>query len=1057
MLRKLFGIENSSAMGGVSLDEVRKAELVYIEKRRDLLDPKFTNSRMPTAESLVGLALSGGGIRSATTNLGVLQALSRMGILPWIDYLCTVSGGGYIGGCLSGLLSINNNPSREPGRASQHEIADPSEVLFKTEWERFPFHDKPGNWPDSGRAEIKQLRTHGNFLLTRKGFFTTETLQSVGGILTGIAYHWLLFFLAFASIAAICLFVTLQFLAPNSDQRLRENTPASSNPSPPEAKLALLEPAAPIPGNVSPPATCPADVTDCPPTTWQMFKAKIGLLGDAAEDFKKEWKSSNKFQAAGLWGAGLAPVSFIVVWLAICFGWRWTRTKEGESREDSFHRGLVKRIRWIAALGIAAIVFIFHPGSKASGTETWLFLPLVVAAGFWIGGFGLYVLLPWGEILRWRHFWSRQFRTSWGSVLAIATYWVIGAIGLVIYPFVVYGVWTVGILALIPPLISALASRSLVTRLGSIPAVPTRISARLKNVLLGILVVLFIILSIVTLAAWLIDWGQPNFLVIALASLFLLFFVGWIGNSNKIGLHYFYRDRLMETYLRTEMTNPELTLDLVHDVMDMNLKELHGVLPGTSDEKLKYQTCVSAAPYHLVSAAINIAERRDLTRKDRKSGYFIFSKLYCGSYHTNFRSTVDYQGGEVKLARAITISGAAVGSGMGSQTFFAQAFATTLFNLRLGYWLENPGKPLRVFRKWAERPIFSPWYLLKEMFSWTHARGRLVNLSDGGHTGDNVGIYPLLQRRCKVIIACDAEADPKLAFGSFTEALRHAYVDMNIDVDIDLTMIRPDPVTGLSRSHCAVGRIRYPEEPGGLPAPEEAWLIYLKNNLTGDEPEPIKNYKVAQSDFPHETTVDQFFDDAQFESYRALGDHLVEHTFEPVLAAAEPLSTGALRNLQSYHSTFKAADDPDYRTATQRLSQLENLLTTEQGLRWYYEECYLNQFAGSANDNPLLFSRVVLEQVRLMEYVFITLDLGRHGNAPDNRGWMNLFRSWARSYRFRDEIEKLKGTFTKDFEEFYESYIKDLQPIEIQPIPHPWDANKPKGVFLDPGRREARA
>ena len=60
---------------------------------------------------------------------------------------------------------------------------------------------------------------------------------------------------------------------------------------------------------------------------------------------------------------------------------------------------------------------------------------------------------------------------------------------------------------------------------------------------------------------------------------------------------------------------------------------------------------------------------------------------------------------------------------------------------------------------------------------------------------------------------------------------------MNIDVDIDLTMIRPDPVTGLSRSHCAVGRIRYPPpECGELPPPPEAWLIYLKNSLIGDSP-----------------------------------------------------------------------------------------------------------------------------------------------------------------------------------------------------------------------------
>lgn len=54
---------------------------------------------------LIGLALSGGGIRSATFNLGVLQALHEQRVLEHVDYLSTVSGGGYIGGSVAALLS----------------------------------------------------------------------------------------------------------------------------------------------------------------------------------------------------------------------------------------------------------------------------------------------------------------------------------------------------------------------------------------------------------------------------------------------------------------------------------------------------------------------------------------------------------------------------------------------------------------------------------------------------------------------------------------------------------------------------------------------------------------------------------------------------------------------------------------------------------------------------------------------------------------------------------------------------------------------------------------
>ena len=49
----------------------------------------------------VGLAFSGGGIRSATFNLGVLQALADLKLLFRVDYLSTVSGGGYIGAWLA--------------------------------------------------------------------------------------------------------------------------------------------------------------------------------------------------------------------------------------------------------------------------------------------------------------------------------------------------------------------------------------------------------------------------------------------------------------------------------------------------------------------------------------------------------------------------------------------------------------------------------------------------------------------------------------------------------------------------------------------------------------------------------------------------------------------------------------------------------------------------------------------------------------------------------------------------------------------------------------------
>jgi len=147
---------------------------------------------------------------------------------------------------------------------------------------------------------------------------------------------------------------------------------------------------------------------------------------------------------------------------------------------------------------------------------------------------------------------------------------------------------------------------------------------------------------------------------------------------------------------------------------------------------------------------------------------------------------------------------------MGRRTFLAQSFALTLLNVRLGQWLENPrfrgGR--RAHR--TETGVFWPLYLLREMLGSTDANRRLINISDGGHTGDNLGICPLLKRRCAIIVASDAEADPRHAFGSLTEALRQIYIDENISVDLNLDKLRLDSATGRTKAHHTVGIIRYP-------------------------------------------------------------------------------------------------------------------------------------------------------------------------------------------------------------------------------------------------------
>lgn len=111
------------------LQAVLDAELAYIHHHRH----GQHRDRAVVQRSLIGLALSGGGIRSATTNLGILQALAQMRILPMVDYLSTVSGGGYIGAWLSSLLSWNSNAlAASPDPRAQYVFAEGERPAFST-------------------------------------------------------------------------------------------------------------------------------------------------------------------------------------------------------------------------------------------------------------------------------------------------------------------------------------------------------------------------------------------------------------------------------------------------------------------------------------------------------------------------------------------------------------------------------------------------------------------------------------------------------------------------------------------------------------------------------------------------------------------------------------------------------------------------------------------------------------------------------------------------------------------------------------------------------------
>lgn len=139
-------------------DAVFDDEVVKVTSRREI--------KQRVRENLVGLAFSGGGIRSATFGLGVLEGLKPFGLLKKIDYLSTVSGGGYIGA----WLSANCKRAAERKAAPEKAPADPAD---KAAYERasVDWLDKSANWRDS----IAHLRRYSNYLSPQVGFFSADT------------------------------------------------------------------------------------------------------------------------------------------------------------------------------------------------------------------------------------------------------------------------------------------------------------------------------------------------------------------------------------------------------------------------------------------------------------------------------------------------------------------------------------------------------------------------------------------------------------------------------------------------------------------------------------------------------------------------------------------------------------------------------------------------------------------------------------------------------------------------------------------------------------------
>lgn len=873
------------------------------------------------SELKIGLALSGGGIRSATFSLGVLQALATKDKLASFDYMSTVSGGGYIGSWLSAWIYRNG----------LKEVQDELRRHGATHQGIPPAADEP--------EQVTWLRRYSNYLTPRVGIFSLDSLTLICTwlrnvalnliiILGGISWLFVMPYVAIAGFGSLRTDpVTFGFAAGWSAlvalALVGYNLWHQGMPIARRRNWVITTP------GVIVTAIVPSVLAATLASVWLFHPertASDGLVGACyvlgllaalllvwfvVEGVTKKTLTWDLVQMLGVYalsgGVGVLVGSLVLA--AIFAVWKSTVDKAGATRE------LIVLVAYgppalLVALGIATSVFtglvgrVFYERSREwwSRLNAWL----AMVAGVWaLWGSLSFFSLP---LLQWIHGhlgnWVSALGAAWiGTLLTsvfvrkpetasektqlrvdlalntAATIFMIGLL-IAIAASTSWGLlegWKQDATA---PKAGRDVTFELKSDSGRIdyklsapetkepPAFSERLGTHVQNVKKAV-------------ATPVEPIGLP-LPALALATLLVVVLVfGLRVDINKFSLHNLYKNRLVRCYLgasnRRRNEQPFTGLD---DEDDIPLRAL-----GTAAPDRRVQR-----PLHIINTTLNISQGANLAWQERKAASFVLTPMYCGfslartqgdttsterghSWETpGYRPTSEYASRDPEeqgfsLGMALATSGAAVSPNMGHATRPARAFLLTMFNVRLGRWSPNP-----MGAKWQNpSPRAGLIPLVQELFGYSNERRDFVYLSDGGHF-DNLGLYELVRRRCAVIVAVDAGADPKRTFGDLAEAIRKCRIDMGVEIELpiaELMASSDDPLKRPKKSY-AIGVIRY----GYGVANGKLVLIKPTMCKDGAEPVDLQNFAEQNPPFPQQTTADQFFGESQFESYRRLGLHI---------------------------------------------------------------------------------------------------------------------------------------------------------------------------------------
>lgn len=814
------------------------------------------------------LCFSGGGIRSATFGLGILQGLAVSSnvtdegprLLGEFDYLSTVSGGGYLGAWFSAWAA------RYGTAAVISELAKSPDAGFDPE-------------PDP----VKHLRAYSNYLTPKLGLFSGDTWAAAGSIVRNMFLNWLVLLPVFAAALLIPLFAwncaSADVSAIPDGLRwyllgcgfffgaLATGYIGYDLPSLGNARSTPLRHAAYCLGPLMLAAVClttfwawlePGD----PAAPWWNLVAR-GRAGIGTWDFS-------------LFGAAMHAGGMLVgIALAMAVRNRPAPKIWGYATAMAFITGMIA--------GPAMRVIASSDGPRGDGRlYACMAFPAVMGV-FLLGGTLLVGLTSYITDDKDREWWGR----SGGIVLGIALAWPLFA-SLVLYaPDAVQWIglqvsaaltavtgWGAAKLGGSDRTPSGQGVSSIdVSKLSGTPWIQQAAS---RLILPAFLVFMTFLLSIANNA--IVDaWGpylpHPR---LALAVLFgaylaLCLVASAFINVNVFSLHAMYRQRLIRAYLGA--SNPH--------------RDPHWFTGFDEHDNIPMSSLEPFSPLHVVNMTLNLVSGKNLAWQQRKAEPFTSTRLHTGSSRLVYRPSWQY-GGQPKLKKtrlpftlgtATTISGAAASPNMGYNSSPMLALVMTLFNARLGWWSGNPADASDVWKQPGPTWGFLPF--LYEALGLTDDTRAWVYLSDGGHF-ENLGLYEMVFRRCRSIVVCDAGEDPEYTYEDLGNAVRKIRVDLGIPIEFPERMpMSParKPTADYDGRHCAIGQIRY-SAIDGTAVEDDGVLIYIKASLSGDEPADVLHYASKDPRFPHQPTPDQFFDEAQFESYRRLGLHIVEKIVE---------------------------------------------------------------------------------------------------------------------------------------------------------------------------------